>query len=272
MLTRNRPEGERFWASERRLHYNDLHFLDYYELELVLDGVAEQSVNTVTTPLSVGTLTLLSPRDFHSIEAPHGETISYFTIGVCPEELSTEVRDTLDALGLPLVLQLGGARCERLISMMRSLAAELSFAGAYRIPMVRRRIELILFMVARYAADTPSVCAEQRQLPEGVREIYSAKQYIDTHFCEPISRSALAASVHYSQSYFSTRFAEVMGMSLSDYLTEVRLAHAVKLLSEEKMSVKDAISSAGFRSPSLFYRAFCERYGCSPSVYFANKD
>lgn len=272
MLTRNRPEGDRFWASERRLHYNDLHFHSYYELELVLDGRAHQRVNASEAELSAGTLTFLSPRDFHSIEAPRGETVTYFTLGVCPEELSDEMRAILTALDLPLVLRLSHAQSERLYAMMKELSLELSSAGPYRIPTVQRRIELILLVVAQYATEAVSLLEDAPRLPEGVREIYSVKQYIDSHYSEPLSRSALAASVHYSPSYFSTRFSEVMGMSFSEYLCSVRLESACTLLREKKHTVKDAMIAVGFRSPTLFYRAFRERYGCSPFEYSVNKN
>ena len=271
MLTRNRPEGERFWASERRVHYNDLHFHNYYELELVLEGTARHTVNATALSLAPGMLTLLSPRDFHSMEAPHGETVTYYTLGVCPEELSGGMRAILDTLPLPLLLRPTEAQFERLVGMMRELTDAMHTTHPYRIPVVQRRIELLLLTVAGYAAESPSLLTEHAAVPEWAHEMYSVKQYIDEHYAEPIGRAALAASVHYSPSYFSTRFAEVMGVSLSDYLTEVRLTHAFRLL-EEGVTVKDAVKAVGFRSSLVFYRAFAKRYGCSPTAYFANND
>ena len=266
VLTRNRPEGERFWCSERKLHYNDVHFHDYYELELVLEGVARQSVNASTFELSTGSVLLLSPRDFHSIHTAHGEVVRTYTLGVCPEELTPEIKELLDVQGLPLVLHLDAPRHYRLLDELRELSTALNTESSYRTQRVRRRIELILLSVAEYAAQTKAEHpeAEDAQMSDRERDIYLVKQYIDEHYRENISRSALAARLHYSPSYLSTLFSEVMGVTLSDYLASVRLFHAYDLLERGEGSVSEVIAAVGFRSHGTFYKKFRERYGRSP--------
>ena len=266
LLTRNRPEGERFWCSERKLHYNDVHFHDYYELELVLEGVAKQSVNASSFELSEGSLLLLSPRDFHSIHTAHGKTVRTYTLGVCPEELTAEIKALLDAEGLPLVLRLDAPRGRRLLDELRSLSTAMSTDSPYRTARVRRKIELILLSVAEYAAQTKAEHpkAEDAHSSDRERDMYLIKQYLDEHYRESISRATLAEHLHYSPSYLSTLFCEVMGVTLSEYLLSVRLSHAYELLERGEGSVAEVIAAVGFRSHGTFYKKFRERYGRSP--------
>ena len=51
----------RLWATD-----NDLHWHEYYELEYILDGEAVEIVNGVSYSVGPGTVTLLSPVDFHA--------------------------------------------------------------------------------------------------------------------------------------------------------------------------------------------------------------
>ena len=81
---------------------------------------------------------------------------------------------------------------------------------------------------------------------------------------ESISRSALAERLHYSPSYLSTLFSEVMGVTLSEYLSSLRLERAYELLQSGEGSVAEVIAAVGFRSHGTFYKKFRERYGHAP--------
>lgn len=91
-------------------------------------------------------------------------------------------------------------------------------------------------------------------------------QYIDEHFGENISLQDIADEVFFSTAYCSRFFKEKTGKNFSDYLLDVRMKHAVKLLEENK-KITDISSACGYRNPSYFTRVFREYYHCTPSEY-----
>lgn len=91
-------------------------------------------------------------------------------------------------------------------------------------------------------------------------------QFIDEHFGENISLQTIADKVFFSTAYCSRFFKEKTGKNFSDYLLDVRMKHAVKLLRENK-KITDISSACGYRNPSYFTRVFREYYKCTPSEY-----
>ena len=91
-------------------------------------------------------------------------------------------------------------------------------------------------------------------------------QYIDDHFGENISLQTIADKVFFSTAYCSRFFKEKTGKNFSDYLLDVRMKHAVKLLHENK-KISEISRECGYRNSSYFTRVFREYYHCTPTEY-----
>jgi len=82
--------------------------------------------------------------------------------------------------------------------------------------------------------------------------------FIATHFRDPVSVGAVAASVHLTPHYAMQVFKEGVGMTIGGYLTQCRLAEAQRLLITTRLTVADVAHAAGFASSSRLYAAFTE--------------
>lgn len=266
MLVRNKPEGERFWASKRNFRYCDIHWHDYYEVELLMDGEVRQNLNGAERVLDPRCLTLLSPYDFHRLETDPDKPATYYTLGFCREEVSGEIRHVLETLTPPLLLRFDEKAYEGLVPLYDDLCNEMARDSRYRLQIVRRKIELLLLYICECMAEGTA-----QRLGEGVactdsqiNSIRAVLLHIDSHYGEEISRDELAACLHYTPNYLSTLFHRLTGASISEYIMSVRMTHAYDMLREGDMPIREVIAKTGFRSPSLFYRKFHEFYGKNP--------
>ena len=91
--------------------------------------------------------------------------------------------------------------------------------------------------------------------------------FLNTHYREPLTRKQIAHCVGYNESYISHLFSEVFQITLTEYLTALRLEDATRLLRETAKPVSEIALSVGFGSIRSFHRAFSKKYGCSPSQY-----
>ncbi len=94
-------------------------------------------------------------------------------------------------------------------------------------------------------------------------------QYIDENFSENISLQDAADKVFFSPAYLSRFFKEKMGKGFNDYLTDVRMKHAVKLLRDNK-KITEISKECGYKNHSYFARVFREYYHCTPTEYVRN--
>ncbi len=99
------------------------------------------------------------------------------------------------------------------------------------------------------------------------KDIIRAKEYIGRHYQENLTLDVLAQEIHMNPYYFSAFFKKQAGRNFKDYLNEIRMEHAVKLLlTTDKMAYEIALE-AGYRDARTFSEMFQRKYGETPSNY-----
>jgi AraC family transcriptional regulator, melibiose operon regulatory protein len=89
-------------------------------------------------------------------------------------------------------------------------------------------------------------------------------QFIVKHYSESLNIPEVAASVGLNPNYASSLFKQTFGMTVLQYLTQHRLAHAQRLLATTDMPILSIAFEAGFGSSSRFYATFEAATGQSP--------
>lgn len=107
-------------------------------------------------------------------------------------------------------------------------------------------------------------------LPSDSRRVQKVKSYIDAHYREAIRLSTVADIAGMSDSSFSRFFKLHTGRNLSDYIIDLRLGHACRLLVDSSDSIAEICYHCGFNNLSNFNRIFRKRKGCSPSEFREN--
>lgn len=92
-------------------------------------------------------------------------------------------------------------------------------------------------------------------------------EYVMNHFQGKVSLDEAADLANLSVSAFSRFFKSRMNRSFSDFLTEVRIAHACKLLNTTDMTISEIAFSSGFFTLSNFNRLFRQRMKKTPRTY-----
>jgi AraC-like DNA-binding protein len=92
-------------------------------------------------------------------------------------------------------------------------------------------------------------------------------EYVMKNFKEEIRLGEVADLVAMSETSFSRYFKSRTNKNFSDFLTQIRIAHACKLLVEDKMGITEICYESGFNNLSNFNRQFKEQMNMTPSVY-----
>lgn len=91
------------------------------------------------------------------------------------------------------------------------------------------------------------------------------REYLDTHFSQPISVKSLAQLTGYTPNYLSTLFASHTGMPIHVYLTDQRMQRAMSMLRTSDDPVSQIAVAVGYRDPLYFSRAFRRHHNMSPT-------
>jgi AraC-like DNA-binding protein len=242
-----------------RLRTVDVHWHDYYELSLVLDGTAEHVVNGVSGIVAPGSAFLLSPADFHAIRPLADAPLTCYNTVIDPGVMERLLSD----LGPPSVEgfpwqtdDFADAETD-----FRRLQAEFDEPRPGSARMTEALVACLVVELGRRCRI--GLDPERTPVDEDLR---GAVLYVDRNFREPISLADAAARAHLSPNYFSERFRRYTGQPFQVYLQERRLRFARSLLASTGLSVTEVCHAAGFNSLSHFGRAFRRRYGVPPSA------
>jgi AraC-like DNA-binding protein/ligand-binding sensor protein len=124
----------------------------------------------------------------------------------------------------------------------------------------------LLSVFAQYLTDYASRQVLARASEEPVA-VVSAKQFVQTHVEEPIALAQVARHVNVSRFYFCKLFKKATGMTLTEYVSRVRVEKAKTLLVDSSLRISEVVYAAGFGSIPQFNSVFKRMVGMAPTAY-----
>ncbi len=103
--------------------------------------------------------------------------------------------------------------------------------------------------------------------PNQGQTVSDIKQYLQEHYSEAISLQVLAQHFFLHPNYLSKLFLEKTGQNFVDYLSQLRIHHARRLLAETELKIYDIAPMVGYESSKYFSKLFKELVGLSPRDY-----
>ena len=82
----------------------------------------------------------------------------------------------------------------------------------------------------------------------------------------------IVSETYYSHATVSNIFREYLGVTLSEYLINLRLEHAAELLTNTSKSTLEICSAVGYDSLSYFIKQFKKKFGVTPHKYRLNTE
>ncbi|WP_338552200.1 AraC family transcriptional regulator [Paenibacillus sp. KS-LC4] len=101
--------------------------------------------------------------------------------------------------------------------------------------------------------------------------VTQAIRFLHEHYQEGISLDELANRFNYSPRYLSMKFKKQTGESPIDYLIQIRIKEAKKLLLESGATLRDIAAYVGYTDEYYFSRLFKKQTGLSPARYQAKE-
>ena len=245
--------AERHLAIIRRpLSTFGLHAHDYFEIELILAGKGTQLLNGEKSPLERGSVSVLTPTDFHQVEAGALPSCSW-NISFDETMIPPRYLAALYSRKAPF----------RILSeetlQKADAAAGLLLKEADHEVSARPLLEYLLSLLIAPAKE------EEPLSPMG-----RALLFIENHFRENPSLADAAKEAHLSPGYFGALFKKTPGETYIQYLS-ARKVRCAEMLLKGGVRVADACFASGFGSLSGFLYTFKKNVGTPPKYYLKDK-
>ncbi len=238
--------------------YWPLHWHNCWELEIVTEGIGMQTLNGTEYEITPGSVYILNPTDYHEVRC---DGMNMYNISFSDETLSDEFISAFSGNGGGRITQLDKESLEQLSGICEMLLYECKGSLKYSDKASQILLDLLFVRLLRHFG-----ISENKKNDSRKALVSSAVSYINVHFRENPSLSDTANHLGITPNYLSEEFHAVTGKKYKEYLNEVRLMYAKKLLASSSLSVTEICFASGFSSLSNFLRVFKAKFGVSPQT------
>ena len=247
-----------------------VHWHDEFEIIYVRSGFLTVSISGESYIGKTGEAFVVSPGNLHLMGSQSG-TVDYYTFLFPLKYISFRTDDMLDEKLLeplnsghlmicPRVNDTAKELCEQLIEIYEAKNDE---SESKITTQVRTKIILLQFILEMW--EKGFVIENDKSGRNTIeKEMIS---YIQQNFMEKISLKEFSEQFHLSEKYISRYFKEHFHITLSQYITHLRLEHAKQLLQDTDIPVTEIAMQSGYQNVSYFIRSFKKTYGVSPLKY-----
>lgn len=118
--------------------------------------------------------------------------------------------------------------------------------------------------------DPELFCMRQKRVAQ--ERVERTKELIARDLANPPTLEMLGQEVGCSPFHLSRIFSKEVGLTIPQFLRNLRMERAAELLRSGRYNVTEAATEVGYSSLSHFSKAFCETIGCCPVLYPAAKN
>ena len=91
--------------------------------------------------------------------------------------------------------------------------------------------------------------------------------FLRKNYAQPISVKDVSDACHCSISTLSHMFKKELGISIREYIRDLRMADAMRMLSNTDLPINSISDMLGYGNPNYFCNVFSQQMGCSPTDY-----
>jgi AraC-like DNA-binding protein len=118
--------------------------------------------------------------------------------------------------------------------------------------------------------DPELFCMRQKRVAR--ERVERTKELLARDLANPPTLEMLGQEVGCSPFHLSRIFSREVGLTIPQFLRNIRMERAAELLRTGRYNVTEAATEVGYSSLSHFSKAFCETIGCCPVLYPAAKN
>lgn len=257
----------------------DAHMHDFIEIVFIAHGSCLHNYHSAEIMLIPGDVFIVLPHEEHSYIID-SKTVIYNCL-FYPEVLGedwTLLKDISGVQNLLMVkpfyrveqgkqevLHLNPMETDYFESILKKMIEELNNKNSgYRL-LEKANLIILLSMLGRtwegQFKESELCFSEKRNM------LAETLNYIDENFTDKLKIRQLASKAYLSPDYFRKVFKKNTGLTPIEYVNNIKMAKALKLLEDTRISIARVAEMVGINDVNYFSRLFRVKFGYSPSEY-----
>ena len=252
------------------------HFHPHYQLFTVIKGTGTRFIGDDIRHFNVGDTVFLAPNMPHlwrSDREYFEKDSQLMTEGIVvyfkEDFLGSEFFEKSEMYDIKTLLKksergldLTGQLKEELVNDLKNLPVDSGFQGIIKILSILDKLSKSTDY--QYIASTTYSNTHKISETERMRRVH---EYVLKHFKENINLSTVASLSNMTDAAFCRYFKSRTNKTFSDFVKEIRIGNACKMLHDENKSISQTCYESGYNTVSNFNNQFKSLKGVSPKQY-----
>lgn len=272
------PESKVFLVKELIAPFFDKywHFHPEYQLVVILKGRGTRYIGDHIKPFKEGDMVLTGPnlphvwRSDNAYFDPANDLDTHLIVVYFPEDfLGNEIFNKEEFGDIARLMKLSsrgvevkGKSNKKVTDMMKDL---LKLSGSAQLIQL---LEILNFLShskdINPITNSKYINLNKESEKDKMSEVY---EFVMKNYKDKIMLEEVAEIANLSVSAFSRFFKSRANKSFSEFISDVRISHACKLLHEEGINISEVCYESGFNTLSNFNKQFKDRIGKTPLNY-----
>ena len=235
-------------------HLAKLHWHDYYELEIILDGSGTHTINDKTYEVVKGSAYLLTMQDVHIILAK--TDLKILNVCIVRPNIDDSFASLLTKGEINRTRVFTDSELAQFIERLNYIE-KLSLINADYARLLKKNF--VEELVIRIITDEKPIKIYGN--PDNVQKCVDI---INRDFMQDISIESVAEKLILSPNNLVRAFKKALNVTFREYLNEVRLKYARNLLLSTDLQLKEVAAYSGFNSVEYFSAVFKKKTKESP--------
>lgn len=248
---------------------SSLHYHASYEIYYLFEGTRKILVQDRIYEILPGDIVMFKPNVFHRSMSTgvHTRYNVEFTDSFLCEYFTAVTREQLLKCFDREWIRLTEAENKEFYRLLSVLQAEYNGNGLFYITLA----EMLKLLCE--AADRPELenANKEEHLSKATQKIQPVLSYISRNYADIAAIDEIADACYINKSYMCRLFKKEMGITVVDYLNNIKLQQACELLRTTEDSLTEVALRCGFSGTSYFGQQFKKSMGCTPSAFRRNK-
>lgn len=221
-----------------------LHFHNCYEIIYILSGKGTATIGEKTYSVSDGTYCIIPPKAKHTEVLDGDGEIMFIGFEYDNPELTLGegVYQTVDT---------------SVLLILNKIAEEFTCQDTGYNVAANALLDLLMVTAVRRSGATSKKC----------KDLDYIKTYIEQYYNQKISFSQLADLSGYSYDYFRHMFKQRFGISPQEYMIDIRLRQAKRLIEKTDLSCTEIAYNCGFSNSAQLTSMFKKKYKKPPTAF-----
>lgn len=242
------------------------HFHSDYEIIFVTEGSAKLTITGACFTMEKGDIIFLNNNAYHSIQITKQPYKRYVTT-----ISASEFEKSFAGTNLFSMFKYNPDQFHRQISLtnisditllFNKILAELKKEkDEYTDLLIKSYIQEILVHSHR-STDSPIIFEDDVK-----NKILKVQKILENNYHTNVKITDICRELYISTYYLTHRFTEFTGISPKQYLIQIRLNHAGKMLANKALAISEVAEKSGFQDTNNFIRCFKKSFGVTPKKF-----